>query len=91
MASANQCSSSSRIRVRTAFALVEPRAFRTCLTTPSRHPTEPTCNYDPIEGLQPAPDTVDNPSDKVKVLETQIGALETAAPWTGLSHRLVFD
>lgn len=39
-----------------------------------RHPTEPTCSYDPIEGLHLAPDTVENPVDKVKVLESQIGS-----------------
>lgn len=56
-----------------------------------RHPTEPSCSYDPIEGLHLAPDTVENPADKVKVLETQIGALKTAAPRGSPSRRLVFD
>lgn len=53
---------------------------------PIRHPTEPTCTYDPIEGLHPAPDTVENPVEKVKVLETQIGTFEMAAAL----RRLVF-
>jgi hypothetical protein len=37
------------------------------------------------------PDTVENPVEKVKVLETQIGTLETAACGQALLRRLVFD
>jgi hypothetical protein len=39
----------------------------------SRHPTEPQCSYDPIEGLTLAPDT--DPVEKIKQLEDQISML----------------
>lgn len=35
-----------------------------------RHPTEPQCSYDPVEGLTLAPDT--DPLEKIKQLEDQI-------------------
>lgn len=37
-----------------------------------RHPKEPSCTYDPVEGLVLAPDTVDDPTERVKLLEAQI-------------------
>lgn len=40
-----------------------------------RHPTEPTCIYDPVEGLRLAPNT--DPTEKIKELEDQIGASAT--------------
>ena len=36
-----------------------------------RHPTEPQCSYDPVEGLPLAPDI--DPSDKIRELEEQVG------------------
>jgi hypothetical protein len=53
-------------------------AQRSCITIEShlfiyknRHPTEPSCMYDPVEGLRLAPNT--DPSEKIKDLEDQIG------------------
>lgn len=37
----------------------------------TRHPTEPQCSYDPVEGLTLAPET--DPMDRIKSLEDQIG------------------
>ena len=36
-----------------------------------RHPTEPQCSYDPVEGLPLAPDA--DPIDKIRELEEQVG------------------
>ncbi|CCA70160.1 hypothetical protein PIIN_04099 [Serendipita indica DSM 11827] len=41
------------------------------------HPKEPACTYDPIEGLVLAPDTVEDPSERVRVLEAQIAQLQS--------------
>lgn len=38
-----------------------------------RHPTEPQCSYDPVEGLTLAPET--DPLEKIRQLEEQISAL----------------
>ncbi|KAF8584497.1 hypothetical protein K439DRAFT_1346065 [Ramaria rubella] len=40
------------------------------------HPTEPTCTYDPIEGLRLAPDTLEDPGERIRLLETQISDLK---------------
>ncbi|KAF8496657.1 hypothetical protein JB92DRAFT_3225901 [Gautieria morchelliformis] len=40
------------------------------------HPTEPTCTYDPVEGLRLAPDTVEDPTDRIRLLETQISQFQ---------------
>lgn len=37
------------------------------------HPTAPTCTYDPVDGLILAPETVDDPAERVRLLEQQIG------------------
>lgn len=37
---------------------------------PFRHPTEPQCSYDPVEGLPIAPDV--DPAEKIRMLEEQI-------------------
>lgn len=39
--------------------------------SPCRHPTEPTCTYDPVDGLILISDTENN-VDKVRLLESQI-------------------
>lgn len=39
------------------------------------HPTEPQCNYDPVEGLPLAPDA--DPLEKIRALEEQILRLKT--------------
>ena len=36
----------------------------------ARHPTEPQCSYDPVEGLTLAPET--DPMEKIRLLEDQI-------------------
>ncbi|KAG8852080.1 hypothetical protein FRC20_001601 [Serendipita sp. 405] len=41
------------------------------------HPSEPTCTYDPIEGLVLAPDTVEDPNERVRLLEAQINQLQS--------------
>lgn len=40
------------------------------VSTSSRHPPEPQCSYDPIEGLAIAPDV--DPTEKIRILEEQI-------------------
>ena len=52
-----------------------------------RHPTEPTCNYDPVEGLTLAPDT--DPIEKIKQLEDQIGGLLVSRPPVAVTKSLV--
>lgn len=37
----------------------------------NRHPTEPQCSYDPIEGLTLSDSA--NPGEKIRQLEEQIG------------------
>ena len=39
----------------------------------ARHPTEPQCFYDPVEGLTLAPET--DPMEKIRLLEDQISTL----------------
>ncbi|KAJ7786406.1 hypothetical protein B0H16DRAFT_1490342 [Mycena metata] len=39
-----------------------------------RHPTEPQCSYDPVDGLTLAPDT--DPVEKIRQLEAQIAQLK---------------
>src|SRR5262245_20898575 len=36
----------------------------------SRHPSEPQCSYDPVEGLTLAPDT--DPMAKIRLLEEEV-------------------
>ena len=43
------------------------------LLLPFRHPTEPQCSYDPVEGLPIAPDV--DPGEKIRMLEEQICTL----------------
>lgn len=38
----------------------------------SSHPTEPACAYDPVEGLRPVSKPAPDPSERVRVLETEI-------------------
>lgn len=64
MASSDKRSSTSWIRVsRSHVAQISHSRTR-------RHPTEPQCSYDPVEGLTLAPDT--DPVDKIRQLELQI-------------------
>lgn len=37
-----------------------------------RHPVEPLCTYDPVEGLVLAPETIEDPTERVRLLEAQI-------------------
>jgi hypothetical protein len=56
------------------------------------HPTEPSCMYDPVEGLRLAPNT--DPSEKIKDLEDQIAQLRerlekqggSSSPYSQISH-----
>lgn len=42
-----------------------------CTNTATRHPVEPQCSYDPVDGLPLAPDI--DPQDKIRELEEQVG------------------
>lgn len=78
-------------RLRLAFP--HPSAMRTshssCSAFPlrathhpsSRHPTEPQCSYDPVDGLPIAPDV--DPAERMRILEEQICAYTVAL---GLAH-----
>ncbi|KAF5312502.1 hypothetical protein D9619_003254 [Psilocybe cf. subviscida] len=58
----------------------------------NRHPTEPSCMYDPVEGLRLAPNT--DPTEKIKELEDQIAQLRerlekqggSSSPHSQFSH-----
>lgn len=68
VASAHRRSSTCGLCVRVPFC------YALCcvsLTLSPRHPTEPQCSYDPIDGLPIAPDT--DPVDRIRMLEEQIG------------------
>lgn len=43
------------------------------LIFPFRHPTEPQCSYDPVEGLTLAPEI--DPMEKIRMLEEQISKM----------------
>lgn len=66
MAGTSQCSSSGGLRVRFLNGLIIFGYTHVLY----RHPTEPQCSYDPVEGLTLAPDT--DPLEKIKQLEDQI-------------------
>lgn len=51
---------------------------RVCSLSNLRHPTEPPCSYDPVEGLTLAADA--DPMDKIKALEDQIGEQDLTHP-----------
>lgn len=50
-----------------------------------RHPTEPSCSYDPVDGLPLAPDS--GPLEKIKALEDQLSTsqCDILLPGTNLS------
>ncbi len=68
MASPDQRTTTSRIRVRRLSTVFRPyltyRPF-------SSHPSEPQCSYDPVEGLPLAADA--DPIEKIRELEEQVG------------------
>ncbi|KAF8527976.1 hypothetical protein BU17DRAFT_81209 [Hysterangium stoloniferum] len=42
----------------------------------NRHPTEPTCTYDPVEGLKLLPEVAEDASERIRLLENQISDLK---------------
>lgn len=52
------------------YAYVHHASNTRDVSTSSRHPPEPQCSYDPIEGLAIAPDV--DPTEKIRILEEQI-------------------
>lgn len=41
------------------------------------HPPAPTCSYDPVEGVPVAPDSIDDPLERIRIIEAQIEDLQT--------------
>jgi hypothetical protein len=51
-----------------------------------RHPTEPQCSYDPVEGLPLAADA--DPIEKIRELEEQVGVSIYYRPWSTVHFRV---
>lgn len=56
------------------------------VTSSRRHPTEPQCSYDPVEGLPLAADA--DPIDKIRELEEQVGVSIHYCPRSIIHFRL---
>ena len=67
MAGSDQRAASTRIRVSSLSVLLH----LSHAASSRRHPTEPQCSYDPVEGLPLAADA--DPIDKIRELEEQVG------------------
>ena len=66
VAGIDQCASPRRLRVSTPISSLRYLDHMKA----TRHPTEPQCSYDPVEGLPIAPDV--DPADRIRILEDQI-------------------
>lgn len=67
VAGLDQRTSSARICVSLGRSDVSMRLIHRYIF---RHPAEPQCSYDPVEGLTLAPET--DPMEKIRLLEEQI-------------------